>query len=78
MITVVSQSTEERKKEMEDKHERYLDLYYNSTLTVKEILKKIDVGINSEAYAFIRKNTRFLEVSPHKRAKLIQYGKWLQ
>lgn len=78
MITVVSQSTEERKKEMEDKHERYLDLYYNSTLTVKEILKKIDVGIHSETYAFIRKNNRFLEVSPNKRAKLIQYGKWLQ
>ena len=73
MITVVSQSTEERKKEMEDKHERYLDLYYNSTLTVKEILKKIDVGIHS-----IRKNNRFLDVSPNKRAKLIQYGKWLQ
>lgn len=78
MIKVISQSTSERKREMEDKYEKYLDLYYNSSLTVKEIFKKIDVGRHSEVYAFIMKHTKSIDVSPHKRAKLIQFGKWLQ
>lgn len=78
MITVISQSTQERKKEMGEKYEEYLDLYYNSSLTVKEIFKKIDVTHSSEAYAFIMKNSKSLDVSPHKRAKLIQYGRWAQ
>ena len=77
MVIVTSLSTSERYKEMDDKWLEFRVLYYGTSLTKQEILKKLDVSLNSEVYKFIQKNLRDESVSPHSRAKLIKYGNWL-
>lgn len=77
MIKITSLSTHERKQEMIRKWEGYKELYYTSTLTAPEMRKKLDVGVNTEAYKFIQKQLKKELITPHQRAKLILKGCWL-
>ena len=78
MITVIEQSTKERKQEIQDKMEAYFDLYYNSNLSVKEIRKKLDITFGSEIYKAIQKRQRFEKVSPVQRGRLILNDNWVK
>ena len=77
MIKVISHTTEERYKIMSEKWEQYRDLYYNTDMTTEQILKKLEITLRSEAYNYIKSELKKEKISPSKRAKLIQYGRWL-
>lgn len=77
MITILSQNTKERQEEMEQKYSDFKELYYNTTLTVREILKKLEIGYQTEAYDYIKKMNKENGVNPYKRGGLIKVGKWL-
>lgn len=78
MIKVITKSTDERKNEMVEKWKQYKQLWYNTSLTSKEIFKRLDVTIGDENYKYIQRLLRKEPVSSHSRAKAIQYGSWLQ
>lgn len=76
MIKVTTKSTIERKQEMGDKWESYKEMYYNTCLSSAEILKKLEVGVYTEAYFHIMRLVKKEPFTPHQRASLIRYGKW--
>ena len=78
MIKIIQKSTDERKKEMETSWKKFQELYYNSNFTVAEIYRKLEISYNSEVHKFINRKLRGESVSPHSRAKSIQYGRWIQ
>lgn len=75
-MEVIQQTTAERKQEMEDKWESYKEMYYNTCLSSKEMLKKLEVGYYTEVYAHIMRLIKKEPITPHQRASLIRYGKW--
>lgn len=78
MIVVISQTTEERNAELNNKWEEYRELYYNTDLFSKEILKKIGVRPESSIHKYIRERLRNGEVPSSLRAYRIRRGEWLE
>lgn len=76
MIKVITKTTAERNKDFEEKFELYKHLFFNTTLTIPEILKELDLSENNEITKKIKKIWRKEGYNASKRARLITLGEW--
>ena len=78
MVTVIAENTKQRNESRENKYNLFKDLFYNTDFSRDEILKQLDMSVNSRSYKDIRE--RWLleeEVTPQQRAKRIRDGSWI-
>lgn len=77
MIKVITKTTAERNEDFEEKFKLYKHLFFNTTLTIPEILKELDLSENNEITRRIKKIWRKEGYNASKRARLIATNRWI-
>ncbi len=76
MIKVITQSTAERNKEIEEKSREFFDLYYNTCLSVGEIYKKLGISPKGQYEKHIKKILKQQGADNYQRRWKIEKGEW--
>ena len=76
MIKVIQQSSSEVQAQIDEDLKNYLQLYYTTELSPKEIRKQLGITDNCKSHKNINRHMRD-DVSPQKRRRLIEKGEWL-
>lgn len=75
-IIVKSYSSQQIQQELEEQYYEFMQYYTTTTLTMTEILKKMDINRWNNTAKYIRKRLRLEGHDPSQRIRLIKKGVW--